>query len=175
MQSFNQINAPFPFFFATNFQWNPSSHMAEFPTQPSYIVLHLGRWLVLFQLPLNKWGFNLSFISFERKMISMPFHFSVVCDCPGFTLAGCHWSCPTIQCASCAFRSTSPRTDVSLVLLHFQPGLRSHYRTKWPTCHLLHLDTAFWLEIFQHVLIWNMGVYIFHLKLWTYMFSFQTK
>lgn len=66
MQSFNQINAPFPGF-ATNFQWNPSSHMAEFPIQPSYIVLHLGRWLVLFQLPLNKWGFNSSFISSKER------------------------------------------------------------------------------------------------------------
>lgn len=132
MQSFNQINAPFPVF-ATSFQWKPSSHMAELPIQPSYIVLHLGRWLVLFQLPLNKWGFNFSFISVERKTISMPFHFSVVCDCPDFTLAGSHHSCHTTQHASCIFRSTRSRTDVSLVLLRFWPGLMSHYRPEWPT------------------------------------------
>lgn len=135
-QSFNRINAPFPVF-ATNFQWNPSSHMAELPIQPAYIVLHLGRWLVLFQLARNKWGFNFSFILLERKTTSMPFHFSVVCDCPDFTLAGSHQSCHTTQCASCTFRSTRPRTDVSLVLLHFCPGLTSHYRPERPTC-----DTA---------------------------------
>lgn len=135
-QSLNQINALFPGF-ATNFQWNPCSHRAELPNQPSYTVLHLGRWLVLFQLPLNKWGFNFSFILFERKTVSMPFQFSVVCDCPDFTLAGSHQSCPTTQYASCLCRSTGPTTDVSLVLLHFWPGLMSHYRAECPIC-----DTA---------------------------------
>lgn len=35
MQSFNQVNALFPVL-ATNFQQNPSSHIAELHTQPSY-------------------------------------------------------------------------------------------------------------------------------------------
>lgn len=176
MQSFNQINAPFPGF-ATNFQWNPSSNMAELPIQPSYIVLHLGRWLVLFQLPRNKWGFNSSFISSERKTISMPFHFSVVWDCPDFTLAGSHQSCPKTQYASCIFTSTRPRTDVSLVLLHFWPGLMSHYKAEWPICNtdISFFDIAFRLKIIQFVLIWNMRVYMFHPKIWTEIFSFQTK
>ena len=106
-RSSDQTNAPFPGF-ATSFQWNPSSHMAELPVQPPYIVLHLGWWLVLFQLPLNKWGFNFPFISFERKTISMPFHSSVVCACPDFTLAGSHQPCPTTQWASCMFKSARP-------------------------------------------------------------------
>lgn len=67
----SQVSASFPGF-AANFQRNPPGHGAELLIQPFHTVLHLGRRLVLFQLPPNKGGLRFFLISSGRGMASEP-------------------------------------------------------------------------------------------------------
>lgn len=148
--------------------------LASLLTQPFCTVPHLGRWLVLFQLPPDKGGFHVFPVSFGRKTASEPFHASVAWEGPGFMPAGSPQSCPTTQHAASTLRSNRARIDAPLVLRHFWPGAMSHSRAKRPICHLLPPDMASDRQL-SHLFYSDTGAHMFRPKLCTETSSFQTK
>lgn len=165
----SQVSASFPGF-AANFQRNPPGHGAELLIQPFRTVPHLGRWLVLFQLPPNKGGLRFFLISSGRGTASEPV-WSGRGQASGLQAAP---SPVPPHNASAALGSTRARRDAPLVLLRFWPGGMSHSRAKRPICHLLHPDRASDWQL-SNQFFSETGAYMFRPRLCTETFSFQTR